>query len=80
MENIKQALLTINAHRSSCNSSLLAELLEMPQSEVVALLKEMHKDGLIAINMSDDPTDKEFEDSLILITGGYNHPNYSDIF
>lgn len=80
MENVKQALLAINAHRSGCNSSLLAELLEMPQSEVIALLKKMHKDGLIAINMADEPTDKEFEDSLILITGGYTHPDYSDIF
>lgn len=80
MNKIKELLLFINAHRDGCTGSLISESLKMDNSEVVNLLKQMHKDQLIEINNTTEPTEEDFLNCLILISGAYYNPDYSDIF
>lgn len=80
MNKVKDLLLFINAHRDGCTGSLISESLKMHDSEVVDLLRQMHKDQLIEINNTTDPTEDDFLSSLILISGAYYHPDYSNIF
>jgi DNA-binding transcriptional regulator LsrR (DeoR family) len=80
MEKVKEVLYFINAHRDGCTGSLVSESLKMTTEEVLNLFKQMHKEGLIEINMTNEPTDEEFLNSLVLISGAYSHPDYSDIF
>ena len=80
MEKIKEVLYFINAHRDGCTGSLVSDSLRITAEETLDLFKQMHKEGLIEINITNEPTDEEFLNSLVLITGGYSHPDYCDIY
>ena len=77
---IKKALYFINAHRDGCVGSMVAEELNISNQEVLDLLKKMISEGLIEINGAEDPSDDEILNNLIMITGGYSDPRYSDIY
>lgn len=80
MNKFKDLLLFINAHRDGCTGSLISESLKMNDYEVVDLLKQMYKEQLIEFNNTTDPTEDDFLSCLILISGAYYHPDYSNIF
>jgi DNA-binding transcriptional regulator LsrR (DeoR family) len=80
MEKIKKILYFINAHRDGCTGNLVSESMGISKEEILDLFSKMHKDGLIEINMATEPTNEDLLNSLVMISGAYSHPDYSDIF
>lgn len=81
-EQIKNILYFINAHRDGCCGSYVQENFKMTQENLICLFKKMHQEKLIDFaNISgEQPTDDEFLNYLVIITGGYTHPDYKDIY
>jgi len=81
-EDIKNVLQFINAHRDGCTGQFVQEHFGFDQEKQISILKQMFDQKLIGFaNVADeDVTDNDLVGALILITGGYSHPDYSHIF
>jgi len=81
----KQALYFINSYRDGCQGNMLLNRVDGIYSEdlLLHLLETLHKENLIDFN---NQLDGEFDsksniiNNLIIITGGYTDPEYSNIY
>jgi hypothetical protein len=82
MEKIKKILYFINAHRDGCTGRLVEESLNLSKEELMSTFRQMYNEGLICFaNMeSETLTDEDISELLVMISGAYSHPDYSNIF
>jgi hypothetical protein len=81
-EQIKSVLYYINAHRDGCCGSYVQDHFKMTQEDLISLFKQMYHEELIDFaNLSENqPLDDDFLNAMVLISGGYTHPDYKDIY
>jgi hypothetical protein len=81
-DQVKNVLIYINAHRDGCIGRYIQQNFNLSKQEQIDLFREMQKEKLITFaNVEDEKTtDDDLEEAIILISGGYTHPDYCGIY